>query len=249
MAHDDNEDGKPRLRLIPAADDATRARLKQNERDGERQRAEEQLDWPLRKLAANVLRIIRGAGKPNELLMDCVHVIKAAETYIDAHGSAPEGQLLQAKIKFLVEERGAEHHRAQLRALETTVCGALQYAASTLMDQAAQLRAGEYEMVRGAREHERLIGEENARWAAERAPAKLASKPRKAAPRKSPEQEPLSAGHQRRKSTRMRPTRLNARGVERHGAAHLQPGTPHRSVRWPFAEASPGAGIAQALTL
>ena len=67
--------------------------------------------------------------------MDCVHVIKAAEAYINAHGSAPEGQLLQAKIKFLVEERGAEHHRAQLLALETTVCGALQYAASTLMDQ------------------------------------------------------------------------------------------------------------------
>ena len=65
--------------------------------------------------------------------------------------------------------------------------GALQYAASVIMEQRAQTVAGEDEMIRGAKEHARLIREQNARWAGESTAAKPARQPRKPAHRKKAE--------------------------------------------------------------
>jgi hypothetical protein len=50
----------------------------QSEAEIERKPAEGELDWRLRELAANVLRIVRGAGKPYELLRQMQAVIDAS---------------------------------------------------------------------------------------------------------------------------------------------------------------------------
>ena len=130
--------------------------------------AEEAIDFPLRKMAANILRIVRGAGKAEELLANLKQVIDSAVAYREAVGHWPP-QTLIAKILRIndgterfenMAKRGEisqeelnrlEHNGlfAQMRA-EYRICrGALQIAASELIDQSTQKLTGQTEMYDG----------------------------------------------------------------------------------------------------
>ena len=61
------------------------------ERDKERQRewATSEFSWAIRETAANMLRIIRGAGKPYQLLMQMKKTIDSAINFQELHGYWP----------------------------------------------------------------------------------------------------------------------------------------------------------------
>jgi len=142
-----------------------------SEAEQRRLRAEEAIDFPLRKMAANILRIVRGSGKGGELLANLKQVIDSAVAYRDAVGHWPP-QTLIAKIlrindgteRFENMAKRGEINQEELNRLnhlfarmwaEYRVCrGALQIAASELIDQPIQRCAGETEMYEGMRELE-----------------------------------------------------------------------------------------------
>ena len=61
----------------------------------ERNRTREDLKWPLRELAANMLRMVRGAGKPSLMTKQLVECPDAMTAYKEAHGSLPPAKLIQ----------------------------------------------------------------------------------------------------------------------------------------------------------
>jgi hypothetical protein len=61
----------------------------QSEEKVRRKRARDDLVWPLRSLTANLLRIIRGSGKPHLLMKQMDACLNALGAFVEAHGSAP----------------------------------------------------------------------------------------------------------------------------------------------------------------
>lgn len=61
------------------------------------------LSWAVRECAANLLRIVRGAGKPHELLLQMKKVIESAVKFQEVHGYWPD-DVIAAEL-HLVDER------------------------------------------------------------------------------------------------------------------------------------------------
>ncbi|MDE3811637.1 hypothetical protein I7I49_15280 [Sinorhizobium meliloti] len=47
---------------------------------------QEEIEYALRVLAANVIRVVRGAGKPDDIIYQCNDVVKAAVEYKEKVG-------------------------------------------------------------------------------------------------------------------------------------------------------------------
>ena len=98
----------------------------------------------LRRLAANLIRITRGAGKPYELTDDCISFIKAIEGYIDRTQQSPPFHDFQAMLSieraFAVELSDEQFELECAR--DQMVHGALQITASRLLKQNTQESAG-----------------------------------------------------------------------------------------------------------
>ena len=132
------------------------------DRQHECEAAESGVSWAIRDAAANILRIIRGAGKPNELLLQMKSVVDSAVEFQELHGYWPydviandlrlrtdenkpqadahTGRVTQADIdRWWVdgERRGSEHIIQR---------GVLQIIASDLIGQPGQKGAGESEL-------------------------------------------------------------------------------------------------------
>jgi hypothetical protein len=154
--------------------------------------------WASRELAANILRIIRGAGKPEALVDQIKAFLDAGYDYQDVAGNWPVLVIADAlKIeseysKFMERaERGEVddatidrmHERqmfAKMHAEHHIRRGALQSIASRLVDQPLQEASGDREIRDGIHEIER-IGEERRkadRQAAKRARSIPGKKPR-----------------------------------------------------------------------
>lgn len=126
----------------------------QSEADLAKHRAVEDLSWPLRSLAANLIRVVRGAGRAYELPSQMVAVLEAIEAYREVVGHYPSDYELSQPINVRYPENW------RLRdgydgALSTMVQGALQMAASELVRQDTQMTAGESEMLKGVQRLER----------------------------------------------------------------------------------------------
>jgi hypothetical protein len=59
-------------------------------RERERERETVEFSWAIRDCAANMLRIIRGAGQPYELLVQMQEVTRAALKVQETHGYWPQ---------------------------------------------------------------------------------------------------------------------------------------------------------------
>jgi hypothetical protein len=57
-----------------------------SEADLARQRASDQVEWKIRELTANLLRITRGAGKPYEIMQQMVDLAETMRGYQAATG-------------------------------------------------------------------------------------------------------------------------------------------------------------------
>jgi hypothetical protein len=133
----------------------------ERERQRARERAEDDFSWAIREVAANILRIIRGAGKPYELLSQMQRAIDAAVKFKEVHQHWPqevitnelqiqredericrEGKLPQTTIDRWWEDGTFDSMIAE----HTILRGALQTIASELIGQSTQKSVGESEL-------------------------------------------------------------------------------------------------------
>ncbi len=162
-----------RLRLVSAKSDEELAA----------EEARRELRETLRSFTANLLRIMRGAGKPDEVAAQCVDLLDSFERYRAAHRRMPDAA-------ELIDALGLPRRRLFRRALsadmrrifdgeQKVLRGALQVAASQLLGQSAQEAAGESEVREGAREtvEGRAAIDPKVRWEALSSIAKKGGRP------------------------------------------------------------------------
>lgn len=107
----------------------------------------------MRNLAANILRIMRGAGKPYELRNDVNEFANAYNEYKEIHGHNMLPDDLASSLQFENEYPDDE----MLNALHGICSGSLQMAASILLKQKPQEAAGRSEIMTGIRAREIVI--------------------------------------------------------------------------------------------
>lgn len=156
----------------------------------------------LRETAANMLRIIRGAGKPYALLMQMSDVVTAAVTLRDItghlptevlervlHGDSETEAIWEKRRTGAIDEatidRWQEDGTIDVKYAESTIkAGVLQIIASQFVGQALQERAGESEMSDGINKVIAARQKSNKYWDAQRkiTTSKIAHKKRKRTP-------------------------------------------------------------------
>lgn len=115
------------------------------------------LHWRYRELAANLLRVVRGAGRPHDLAGQMLEVLDAYKAFHAATGAFPSDQELRRMLDPFppAPDRWGEGrdigHSLMEDGQEKAVAGALQIAASALVGQRTQAAAGEHEMFEGMR--------------------------------------------------------------------------------------------------
>jgi hypothetical protein len=129
----------------------------------DRERSAAAVSWSLRDLAANLLRIIRGAGKPEGIVRQIDELVRVLVAHKDATGQWPPPHDLAAMLDIdRPKDWTATLRDAHLQrhyAAEQIIRGALQQAASRLLGQMPQASSGEHEMYEGIRELERARSE------------------------------------------------------------------------------------------
>jgi hypothetical protein len=140
-----------------------------------RERALREIDRTLREFTANVMRVTRGAGKPDAIIGEAISLFEALIGYHNATGDFPSYHRMAAMLYMESDEerinqmRGA--YRPEYYAEQKIICGSLQVAASRLLGQRTLQRSGEREMYLGIRELDDIH--------AERQKQSAATKPRK----------------------------------------------------------------------
>jgi hypothetical protein len=166
--------------------------------------AEHELRDALHETAANMLRVIRGAGKPYELVKQFSKVVQVAIKFKDAFGHWPPSHVLSEMLAMHDEvhamdekqsagqftqadmDRWYEDGTMDRKYAEHSIkAGVLQVIASQFVGQTPQERAGASEMSRGINEIIAAKQKSNKYWEAKQpATVKNARKKRKAtAPR------------------------------------------------------------------
>jgi hypothetical protein len=132
----------------------------------ERKRAEDRLVFPFRNLAANLLRIVRGAGRPEHLGPQLAACLEALEEHRAVTGQYPKPKVFRTLLNLRAfnfnpdkwaddREREANlqlsmsGYPEKVEAEKLIHRGALQVAASRLLYQHTQEIAGEHEMYKG----------------------------------------------------------------------------------------------------
>lgn len=130
----------------------------QSEREIKTNAAANHLSHALVELAANILRVTRGAGRPHSIGRECFEVVDALQSYREAAGLWPPSELVAEALRFTRSDRAREmsdQARAQQRAIEQVARGGMQYAASRMLGQSTQVSAGQTEIFAGIRAIER----------------------------------------------------------------------------------------------
>jgi hypothetical protein len=137
----------------------------QSEADIRRNQTREDLAWPLRQLTANLLRIVRGAGKPHYLAHQLEACLKVLSAYVEAHGTLPPAhelsEILDPDKAFYDARPWIKENRQNMEqapgeieredAMRAIRRGALQVAASMLLNQTPQQAMGDHEVSNGIR--------------------------------------------------------------------------------------------------
>jgi hypothetical protein len=121
----------------------------------DKQRAIDRLAWPTREMAANLLRVMRGHGRPSYLPQQIINlsdlILEASKYSVAGPIFMEMEQALQSALPDYFSERESQAHEG------TIASGALQFLASRLVEQRAQEAAGRREIAEGIRERERYI--------------------------------------------------------------------------------------------
>ena len=143
--------------------------------------AEYKFENALRETAANMFRIVRGAGRPHALLSQMSDVLDAAVKLRDLTGQMPmdilsrtlqmtsqQDQILQKRDRGEIDQASIERWESdgtfeELYAEDLIRCGALQFLASEFLGQMTQRSAGDNEMHEGIRELNKMREEKRKR--------------------------------------------------------------------------------------
>lgn len=178
----------------------------ERERHEAREWAQQKLSWAVREVAANLLRIIRGAGKPDDLLVQMSRAIDAAVKFQELHNGVPQniiandlqirsededfyaglqsGRISQSNFDRWREDGTFE----QMLAEHTILRGALQTIASELLGQRTQKSAGRREFRQGIND---LIDNHEKRVKKSREAARAAARVQKAGKKSGRGREPI----------------------------------------------------------
>lgn len=114
----------------------------------------------LRELVANLLRVMRGGGRPEDVLPQARALTAVCATHREIAGDDPDAAQIAAALKLEMtlegEVDGEGWSEDWDRAVNAMVQGALQVAAAELLAQRAQAAAGRRELFAGYRTIERL---------------------------------------------------------------------------------------------
>lgn len=134
-----------------------------------RERAIRQVDWALRDLTANLMRVTRGAGKPYEIGRQAQDFITALIEYRDTVGHFPPSDELASLLTIErdpeVMARMNDDNLAQIYAEQEIIRGSLQIVASRLVGQSTQETAGSDEMLGGVNSLIVARAERQKKWA------------------------------------------------------------------------------------
>jgi hypothetical protein len=126
-----------------------------SEADLARRYALQKVEDVLRNLAANILRVVRGAGKSWEIPGQAQEFADALAAYKAAVGHLPPSEDLDRMLSISRDasrlERMEDEVRDKVEAQETIIGGALRIVAARLLDQHLQVAAGEKEFHDGLR--------------------------------------------------------------------------------------------------
>ena len=129
-------------------------KLISSQTEQQRQAAEAQREFErsLKELAANIMRVTRGAGRPEDIVSQILSCMEALRAHHDAGGDViaiDTGPMLRLPARTTASDNYAARERE--RGLEQVVDGALQVAASQLLDQGTHRSAGERHITDGVR--------------------------------------------------------------------------------------------------
>jgi hypothetical protein len=147
--------------------------------------AQQTFDSQLIELAANIIRVVRGAGRPYEIILQCDKVVKAEIAVHNQAGRMPSDYSVATALLLEREEIDDYHsfRGGKKLAMRRMVRGGLQFTASSLLGQPLQIKQGEREMDDAFDELERLYEELRKKREAEARAARA-----RAAPRRKPTQ-------------------------------------------------------------
>lgn len=117
-----------------------------------------QVEATLRELAANIIRVVRGAGKPCNIMNQCTDFVNAVDRYHDQAGVWPSdwdiNQALSIHRELSLAEIDIDWEREAI--YEAAMRGSLQVAASRLAGQRVQEQRAESQVldaVKGLMQH------------------------------------------------------------------------------------------------
>jgi hypothetical protein len=124
-----------------------------------REDAANRLRKAAKRLSANLLRVVRGAGEPFQMFAQCHEYLEAAQQFFDTHRMWPTHETVEAIcIRRLdplhTSDAGIRSDSSYDRDvwLHEMMEGALQVAASAILGQSTQRVAGTRQMQHGIRE-------------------------------------------------------------------------------------------------
>jgi hypothetical protein len=141
--------------------------------------ASDAVRWALTDLAANMLRVCRGAGRPWDIGPQCSDIVQAYERYREAHGCYPSSDEVQAAVAVPRDEQTPD--RDYEYAVQDLVAGSLQLAASRMLGQRMQIARAETQLRDGFNGMQRALDAGQARYQAyleERRAAERAHRPK-----------------------------------------------------------------------
>ncbi|AJA10018.1 hypothetical protein SKP52_15700 [Sphingopyxis fribergensis] len=141
--------------------------------------ARRRLTWPLRELTANLLRTVRGAGKPYAVAEQIFAVANALQEYREAAGCWPSEYDIRTALDRDARWPEGKPNDDMGYGIDEMVDGSLQIAASQLVGQMPQEAAGRHQLFEGLKVVEDIRAKN---WAAANKSRKVAA-PRKARPK------------------------------------------------------------------
>jgi len=136
-----------------------------------RRREFHNLRFFLIKLAANMLRVSRGAGRPSDVGEQCLAVLQSFEKYREEVGQYPLPQDIADALNFRKsrESNGyPEYESERTSAIQEIIAGSLQYVASEYLNQHPQIATGENQLLEGIRRLEAYHKADRKKWERER---------------------------------------------------------------------------------
>jgi len=172
------DDDKPTLKLV--------AENSQTKIDTEY--AQQIVNRALIELAANIIRVVRGAGRPEDIIRQCADVVNAAVSFDDKSGRWVSPYAIASAI-HLEHDQIVDYETywaGRQLAMRRMIRGSLQVAASKLLDQRLQIDQGQREMNDAYTELERLHEELRKERAAKARAARPAASKKKLAKKPKP---------------------------------------------------------------